>query len=139
MKTSVPVYKIMTALPIRLNLTDTIHKAEYIMNDMHIRHLPVVSNEKVVGLISVTDISRVADVDKKNITCENLMTKPVITIEENDDLDALVVLFTSKKLHAVPVLDCEDKLIGIVSSIDMIKFMHDYIKTEKVWEREYKA
>lgn len=139
MKTAIPVYKFMTPLPIRLNLTDTIHKAEYIMNDMVIRHLPVVNNEEVVGLISVTDIARVAEVDKKNITCENLMSSPVVTLKETEELDKLVPLFTDKKFHAVPVLDYEDKLIGIISTIDVIKFMYDYIKTEKVWEREYKG
>lgn len=129
----------MTPLPVRLNLSDTVHKAEYIMNDMGIRHLPVVNNVKVVGLISITDIARVAEVDKKNITCENLMTEPVVTIGETEELEKLVQLFTDKKFHAVPVLDYEDKLVGIVSTIDIIRFMFDYIKTEKVWEREYKS
>ncbi len=129
----------MTPLPIRLNLTDTVHKAEYIMNDMGIRHLPVVSGEKVVGLISITDVYRISDVDKKKIICENLMTSPVVTIKETEELDTLVPLFTDQKFHAVPVLDYEDKLIGIISTIDIIRFMFDYIKTEKVWEREYKS
>ena len=139
MKTAIPVYKFMTPLPIRLNLTDTIHKAEYIMNDMCIRHLPVVNNEKVVGLISITDIARVAEVDKTIITCENLMTTPVVSIHETEELENIIPLFTAKKFHAVPVLDYEDKLVGIVSTRDVIKFMFDYIKTENVWNREYKS
>ncbi len=137
MKSAIPVYKFMTPLPIRLNLSDTIHKAEFIMKDMGIRHLPVVSGEKVVGLISVTDIARVAEMDKKNIPCENLMTVPVVTIKENEFLDDVVPLFTDKKFHAIPVLDIEERLIGILSTIDVIRFMYDYIKNEKVWAREY--
>ena len=139
MKTKVPVYKIMTPLPIRLNLKDTIHKAAFIMDDMGIRHLPVVNDSKVAGVISYSDILRISELDREKILSENLMTIPAITVKENQTLEDLVPLFTKKKLHAVPVLDFEDKLIGIISTIDIIKFMYDYIQTEKVWEREYQG
>lgn len=129
----------MTPLPIRLNLKDTIKKAEFIMNDLGIRHLPVVNEHKVEGVISYTDIMRVAEVDKDKILAENLMSTPVISIKENESLNDLVPLFTNKRLHAVPVLDYENKLVGIISTIDIIRFMYDYIQTEKVWEREYQS
>ena len=137
MKTKVPVYKIMTPLPIRLNPKDSIQKAAFIMNDLGIRHLPVVKDSEVIGIISYSDILRINELDREKILSDNLMTTPAITIKESETLEELAPLFTTKKLHAVPVLDYENKLIGIVSTIDIIKFMYDYIQTEKVWEREY--
>ena len=90
MKTEIPVYKFMTPLPVRLNIGDSIRKAEFIMNDMGIRHLPVVNQLKVVGVISYTDVVRVSDIDKDKILAENLMSSPVITIKESQSLNELI-------------------------------------------------
>ena len=49
------VSKIMTANPLTVSLSNSLEECMAIMVHKHIRHLPVVEEEKVVGIISVGD------------------------------------------------------------------------------------
>lgn len=57
MKQRVPISQIMTTELILLNLTDDLYKAEKLFKKHKIRHLPVVSGKKIVGILSYTDYS----------------------------------------------------------------------------------
>ena len=50
------VSKIMTAKPLTISLTNSLEECMAIMVHKHIRHLPVVEKNKVIGVISVGDI-----------------------------------------------------------------------------------
>ena len=50
------VSEIMTPNPITISPTDSIDKCMEIMSEKHIRHLPVVESDKVVGMISIGDV-----------------------------------------------------------------------------------
>jgi CBS domain-containing protein len=50
------VSKIMTAKPLTVSLSNSLDECMAIMVHKHIRHLPVVENNKVVGVISIGDI-----------------------------------------------------------------------------------
>src|SRR5690554_799406 len=63
MKPIVPVSKIMTRNVIKLNVHDSLTKAEQLFEKHRIRHIPVVSGSKVVGIISYTDLLKVAVAD----------------------------------------------------------------------------
>ena len=51
----VPVSKIMTANPLTVSLLNSLEECMAIMIHKHIRHLPVLAEQKVVGIISVGD------------------------------------------------------------------------------------
>jgi CBS domain-containing protein len=50
------VHEIMTASPIVVAPSDSIETCMGLMSSKHIRHLPVVENEKVVGMVSISDV-----------------------------------------------------------------------------------
>ena len=50
------VSKIMTAKPLTVSLTNSLEECMAIMVHKHIRHLPVLEEKKVIGVISVGDI-----------------------------------------------------------------------------------
>jgi CBS domain-containing protein len=52
------VSEIMTFKVITINTKHTIDECMQIMTDNHIRHLPIVDNQKVIGLISIGDVVR---------------------------------------------------------------------------------
>ena len=52
----VPVSKIMTPNPLTVKLTNSLEECMAIMVHKHIRHLPVLESNKVVGVISVGDL-----------------------------------------------------------------------------------
>ena len=63
MKKNVPVSTIMTSNVIKLNLSDDLTKAESLFKKHHIRHIPVVSGNHIVGMLSYTDLLRISFAD----------------------------------------------------------------------------
>lgn len=137
MKPVVPVSKIMTQNVIKLNVHDSLTKAEQLFKKHHIRHIPVVSGSKVVGIISYTDLLKVAVVDYSDddtsvvtttynmFSLEQVMTKDVITVLSYTSIKEVAEIFVSNDFRALPVL-YEDKLVGIVTTTDIIKYLLKY-------------
>ena len=53
----------MTTDPYSLNLTDGLSHAEILFKRHKVRHLPVVSGEEIIGILSMTDLARISFVD----------------------------------------------------------------------------
>jgi CBS domain-containing protein len=134
MKNAVPVSEIMTRNILRLSLSDNLSTAESLMKKNHIRHLPVVENEHIVGMVSLNDLLRISFADAVNVedeevetsvydmfTIEQVMTKKVEYISSKSTVDEVARLFLNYEFHALPVVD-DDCLTGIVTTTDIIRF-----------------
>ncbi|KQS35239.1 CBS domain-containing protein [Pedobacter sp. Leaf194] len=55
----------MTANPISIKLTDTIDYCMELMTEKHIRHLPIVENDEVRGMVSIGDVVKFIIADQK--------------------------------------------------------------------------
>lgn len=134
MKKDVPVSEIMTRNILRLSLADNLSTAESLMKKNHIRHLPVVENERIIGMISLNDLLRISfadavDSDGEDIettvynmfTVEQVMTKKVECITSQNTVKDAARLFLQHEFHALPVVD-DDCLTGIVTTTDVIRF-----------------
>jgi CBS domain-containing protein len=55
----------MTSNPITINLSDSIDYCMGLMTDKHIRHLPVVENDEVKGMVSIGDVVKFIIADQK--------------------------------------------------------------------------
>ncbi|WP_029033549.1 CBS domain-containing protein [Salinimicrobium terrae] len=134
MKSDVPVSEIMTKNILRLSLSDNLSTAEALMKKNHIRHLPVVEKERIVGMVSLNDLLRISfadavDVDGGDIettiydmfTIEQVMTKKVEYISSEHTVTEAAELFLHHEFHALPVVD-DDCLTGLVTTTDVIKF-----------------
>ena len=73
---STTVAEIMTAKVITVGLNNTVEECLQLMTDRHLRHLPVLDNEKLVGFISIGDLVKAAMEDQK-VLIEQL--KPYIS------------------------------------------------------------
>ncbi|UZH54933.1 CBS domain-containing protein [Salinimicrobium tongyeongense] len=134
MKNDVPVSQIMTKNILRLSLSDNLSTAESLMKKNHIRHLPVVENEHIVGMISLNDLLRISFADATDgggddvetavyemFTVEQVMTQKVEYISSNHSVADAAKLFLEHEFHALPVVD-DDCLTGIVTTTDVIRF-----------------
>lgn len=82
--------------------------------------LPVIDNEKkIVGIISETDLIKEVNFDKKVNT---IMTREVLTIQDNYTLDKIIRLCQSRKIRCFPVVDKNNKLIGALSRKDILTY-----------------
>jgi CBS domain-containing protein len=57
----------MTSNPITINLSDSIDYCMGLMTDKHIRHLPIVENDEVKGMVSIGDVVKFIIADQKQI------------------------------------------------------------------------
>lgn len=60
-----PINEAMTANPITVTTTDSIDLCMQIMTDKHIRHLPVVAENKAIGMVSIGDVVKFIIADQK--------------------------------------------------------------------------
>lgn len=136
MKHKVPVSTIMTKNVVKLNLSDDLTKAEMLFKKHHIRHIPVVYSNKIVGMLSYTDLLRISfadaiddedDVDTtvyNMFTVEQVMAKKLVSIAPDATIKEAAEILATKEFHALPV--CEGELlVGIVTTTDLIKYLID--------------
>lgn len=136
MKQKVPVSTIMTKNVVKLNLSDDLTKAESLFKKYHIRHIPVVNSNVIVGMLSYTDLLRISFVDAIDddevidatvynmFTVEQVMAKKLVSITPETTIKEAAEILSTKEFHALPV--CEgDLLVGIVTTTDLIKYLID--------------
>ena len=136
MKQKVPVSTIMTQNVVKLNLQDDLTKAELLFKKHKIRHIPVVNGNRVIGMLSYTDLLRISFVDSIDddeiidatvynmFTVDQVMAKNLVTISPDTTIKEAAEILSNREFHALPV--CEgDLLVGIVTTTDLIKYLID--------------
>jgi CBS domain-containing membrane protein len=135
MKHRVPVSEIMTKNLIKLNLNDDLTKAEQLFKKHKIRHIPVVNGNRIMGMLSYTDLLRISFVDAVDddaeivdttiynlFTIEQVMAKKLITISAETTIKETAEILAKNEFHALPVC-MGDLLVGIVTTTDLIKYL----------------
>jgi len=96
-----------------LQLHDTVAKALQIARDFKISHIPVLSEEKFVGLISEKDLLAA---NNKTILLEGLKSDLLFAaINENDHFLHAVNLSNQYQTNIVPVINLEKDFMGTIS------------------------
>ena len=107
---------------------DVVYAFEKLM-EHKISSLPVVEDDKLVGIITATDVGHNLILDKYELgtKVEEIMVKDVITISPEDTLETAIEVMKegisdSGILNQLPVVE-GDKLVGIISDGDIIQEM----------------
>ena len=85
----------------------------------NISYLYVVKDQvrTLVGVVDLRELVLAAD----NLTIADIMTSPVVTAEENDIQEDLVVMFEKYHYRMIPVVDRDDRVLGIIHYNDVMK------------------
>ena len=133
MKKNEPISSIMTKELVTLTLEDTLYSAEKRMKKNHIRHMPVVQDDKLIGLISLSDLQRVSFIDAYGkegtedtpiynmLDIKDLMIKNPLTASPQTTILEVSKLLASKEFHSLPVVE-KDKLVGIITTTDLLHY-----------------
>jgi len=125
---------IMAKNPFSINIKEPFSRIVEILREHNIRHLPVVDDEhKIKGIVTQRDLYRTISprktmegeliYDKEDLDkfiLEYVMTKEVITLKEDDTLGHAASLMGIKKCGCIPVVDDDDRVIGILTQIDVL-------------------
>ena len=133
MKKNEPIASIMTKELITLSLNDSLYSAEKRMKVNHIRHMPVVDGDELIGLVSLSDLQRVSFIDAYSkegtedtpvynmLSIKDLMIKNPLTASPKTTILEVSKLLASKEFHSLPVVD-EGKLVGIITTTDLLHY-----------------
>jgi CBS domain-containing protein len=137
MRKNEPISKIMTTDLITLSFSDTLYSAEKRMKVNKIRHIPVVEDHKLLGLLSFSDLKRSSFLDAYGkeetedtpiynmLSINDIMIKNPITIASDTSILDVSKLLVNEQFHSLPVVD-HGKLVGIITTTDILNFFIDF-------------
>jgi len=135
MKKRVPISQIMTTQVVTLTTKDDLVTAEETFKKHRIRHIPIVSGDTILGILSYTDLMRISfadaiDEDEHDVdtmvynmfSIEQVMVKDVVSVPPTATVKEVAQFLAQKEFHALPVVE-DNKLVGIVTTTDLIRYL----------------
>jgi acetoin utilization protein AcuB len=133
------IYEHMTPKPVTVTPDQTVAEAIDILQQYNIRHLPVVNDQGVLrGVLSDRDLrsarpSTVAQSKERGTVEEKvnntpiavLMSRDCLFLTPNATLDDALLLFQSRKIGALPVVNEEEKVVGVFTTADLMNAYRD--------------
>jgi len=112
---------IMTEVVRTLSPDHKVSHAKELMKVKKISGLPIVDEQQhLLGIISIEDIVKSLEQGKIEAPVSEVMTRNVITLHDSDNLGSIVDKFNTYRLGRFPVLNNEEKLVGIVTREDIL-------------------
>ena len=121
------VKDVMNPDPYLLYEDDTILSASRFMKEEKIRNLPVVDNKKkLVGLITLREIIETVFKNPEKILVKDAMIKHVISVKPDTPLKGAIEVMLQNKFGCLPIVDNENRLIGMVTESDLLKTLYEF-------------
>jgi CBS domain-containing protein len=111
---------------------DNVLSIENIMNTKHLRHLPVVEDGDIVGIVSQRDIFKAAMSSAMgfgekaqqgflhSVSVKAIMVHPVVTVSPDTTVDAAIDLMLQKGIGCLPVVE-NGQLVGVITKTDLLR------------------
>ena len=128
--------EIMTTNLVTASPGDTIEVVEKVFKNNDFHHLPIIdSDRKLVGILSKSDYLMMCDsltifqnVKKEtqnkrffhSILIKDVMRKNIAKLKPDNTVMIAVGFFRENLFHAVPIVDDENRLLGIVTTFDLL-------------------
>ena len=100
-----------------LHKGDKVYQALQLMNDYHVAHLPVVEEEKYLGIISEEQLLHS---DDENMLEQLPISDGGTSVQANDHFLKAIQVAVQNKLSVVPVIE-DNHILGIVTYVDLLK------------------
>jgi CBS domain-containing membrane protein len=119
---------IMSTNLITVSPAATLAQARTLMHENRIHHIPVVDGDRLVGLITLTNVLAATDsflrddnsrIHANDIGIRDAMVTDVATVDLNASLRHAALFLEKHKIGCLPVLD-DDKLVGIITDTDFV-------------------
>jgi acetoin utilization protein AcuB len=136
-------HDLMTPNPSTVTPQTSIAEVWDLMRVLDVRHMPVVENEALVGMLSDRDLGSLevtrllveegAEALRRRLArpVVQLMSTDVVAAEPETDVSELVTLFLEHKVGAIPVVVPDTRrVVGIVSYIDLLRALRDELEDE---------
>jgi CBS domain-containing protein len=116
------VSDVMTPNVVALSPEDNLALASDVLQLERIRHLPVVENGRVVGLVTHRDLLRALASHERTRVAKDAMTRAPRCVRPGTPLRRAVRIMLDNKFGCLPVVDARNQLVGIVTESDILTF-----------------
>ena len=120
-----------------------VREAYFLMREEGIRHLPVKDDDgNLAGIVSDRELRRPNWVDEApdlqhqyelsdDLQLKDIMVRHVHCVHTYDTLSKAVKLILEHRIGALPVLDKQQSLVGMLSAVDLLKALDDVLEDSK--------
>lgn len=104
-------------------------KAWAMMTELRVRHVPVLYDGRLVGILSDRDLlvraTRASDgtLAFPEVTCGEAMTTNPIAVSATAPVSKVAALMVQHRIDSIPIVDLEGQLWGLVTSTDLIELL----------------
>jgi acetoin utilization protein AcuB len=121
----------MTKHPLKVDVNEDVDVVADIMHNEAIRHMIVIDQGQLVGVLSEKDLTTVGKIRAKfqgldcinvKITVGDLMGRNPFTVSGKSTMTEAIRLMNDKGVHSLPVMDDYGRLRGILTSTDIMRY-----------------
>ena len=128
---NITVQECMTHPAITVSPTMSVRLAQQLMHNYHIRHLPVVDGNQLVGILSSGDVRRASPSNATSLSVwemrylwdkikiESVMSRYVVTAKPEMSMLEAVRVMHEHRFNCLPVVDAKGQLLGILTEVDV--------------------
>jgi len=126
---------VMTTQLITIESTSSLDTARQIFEKNQIRHIIVIDNDKLVGILSNHDLLRVSfgdtygddqatvdDAIVNMLTVKDVMRHEPVFITPDSSIEDAIFILLNRRFHSLPVVE-NDSVVGIVTTTDFLKLL----------------
>ena len=131
------VSEIMTKNPRIVSVTSNVRHVLKVLAEADVRHLPVVEDDALVGIISDRDLRELGVESRDDGAtvrrtlgqpASEVMSSGVVTVHPESDVSEAIDLMIEHRIGALPVVEPDStKLVGIVSYVDVLRAARDLL------------
>ena len=137
---SIPIHLVMTDRVIMVTPDTVMTEVARLFRVNHVHHIPVVEAGRVVGMISTADLHRLehhftlfrtAQADEVNeailgsLLAREVMSPQVVTVRGVDSIQYAADIFKENLFRALPVVDEERRIIGMLTPYDLMVYAYN--------------
>jgi CBS domain-containing protein len=115
-----PIERIMTTPAWTIGPESTLQEAARLMARERLHHLPVIEGGRLAGIVSASDLIGRDAPDGARRCVGDVMQRDPVTLGRTSTLQDAAALLASGGHHSLPVVDPDGKVVGIVTSTDLI-------------------
>ncbi len=125
------IQKYMTTIPFSIGPDQPLSRAHTMLREHNIRHLPVLSGGKLVGILTDRDlhlIETLKDVDPEKVTVEDAMSQMPYSVEPDASLDEVAAEMAEHK-YGCAVIVQNNKVVGVFTTVDACRALAELLRT----------
>ncbi|ABI59254.1 CBS domain-containing protein [Nitrosomonas eutropha] len=133
-KLELPIQEFTTPYPVTAREDSSIEELLDIVKNLKVRHIPIMSNGKITGIVSDRDlriVSALSAREKFLVRADDLMTSDPVTFQGNTSIEDVILEMSEKKIGSVLVADEKGDLQGIFTVTDALDVLIEILRGRK--------